>query len=839
MKTLTKICACAALIGISCTYAGAAAEPAHVMWGCHAGYFFTPEKLYQASLDMLFAALEANPHFKAVLELEPYTIKRMKEGEKFAFEKFGRENQTLRDDERLEKLRWFMKRGQIEIVGGAYTQPIMHTIGEESVIRQFTYGIRAVEDALGTPVKIYGYQEDGSCSQIPQVLNAAGFEGVVAHTWFGRGFSPDKQRWENCWWVGSDGSKIHSVSTYCLQMPSNHTISQTLPNNNDLAQMAKAGFKRPLFGTFRDFFTGYAPVADLPLLKEELITYGDANELKARFVTLDEHFKAVGKPVGPELDFFEGRKPSFCWGVTAGERELADRESENLLLQTERLLAIQGVDAKGSLDNAWDALLCAQHHDARLYVAATRAFGIFKQRTYGQMVKEACDESKGICKGLLREAGCLLPDTEGKVLVSGTGFAIVNTSGFERKQVVCLNAALPKGAAKQPAIYRASPGRRSAVPSEVNVLSRHDDGSAKDVEAVLLAQVPGMGFERCEIVEGEKTSLPPVKVLRGESPQIDNGLVRVIAAKEGVQIVGQGQMPFPVFLTGNFPGKGELKTVIRATGMKNDGPSAVLYGEGEIGGARFKAAFKVEPESPMARLRLQFDFGEKTDIGTKAGGWAEKLRLVIPLPFASPKYFTHAAFEVRSVDVDGYPILRYAMAEGAGGGIAVFTDRSATGVFRKEPSALEIVLAYGGKSATPYSGGKELPFPLGGQHELEFGFYPYSSDWQEAGVPKWSEVFSQPLLLAGAGAGHEQSQSLVALQPEDAALITAVTRRGDHLLIRLWRPYEGEANFRVRVRGAATLERTDLLDRRPKPQADAIRMRQHQFVTLRAQVSEQ
>jgi hypothetical protein len=375
------------------------------------------------------------------------------------------------------------------------------------------------------------------------------------------------------------------------------------------------------------------------------------------------------------------------------------------------------------------------------------------------------------------------------------------------------------------------------VASEINILSRHEDGSAKDIEAVLLARVPGMGFDRCEIAEGEKASLPPVKVLRGEAPQIDNGLVRVIAAKEGVQIAGQGQPPFPVFLAGNFPGKGELKMVIRAAEVKNDGPSAILCGEGEIGGARFKTAFRVEPESPMVRFRLQFDFGEKTEVGTKAPGTADqKLRLVIPLPFASPRFFSHAAFDVRSVDVDQYPILRYAIAEGASGGIVAFTDRSAAGVFRKEPTSLEIVLAYGGKSATPYSGGKELPFPLGGKHAFEFGFDPYIGDWQKAGVPKWSEVFSHPLVVTSAQAGSGSAQSLVTIQPEDAALITAVVRQKDQLILRLWRPYAGEADIQVCVRGAVTLERTDLLDRRPAPVDGAIRMRQHQLVTLRAQV---
>jgi hypothetical protein len=834
MRTLTKICACAALIGMMGSGAGAAAEPSHVMWGCHAGYFFTPEKLYQASLDMLFAALEANPDYKVVMELEPYTIERMKKGEMFAFEKFGRDasKSGLRDDARLETLRRFVKNGRIEMVCAAYTQPILHTMGEESVIRQFTYGIRSIEDCLGTPVKFYGYQENGACSQIPQILNAAGLAGVVGTTFFGSYFSPNQQRAENFWWVGNDGSKIHSIAAYSNQpMPSNHRV--TLPSKTLLTQMAKSGFKRPLFGTFRDFFTSYAPLPDLDMLKRGF-TYGDANELKVRFITVEEHFKSIPEPVEMIRDFYEAEKSGFPWGILAGESELGDRQNEDMLLQTERFLALTGVDAKGMLDDAWKAHLSGEHHDPRLM--PRHAFGIFGAHgTYAQMVKAAFDESKGLCQGLLREAGCLMRDQAGMIRVGGATFVLVNTSGFERREVVPLTAALPKGMVKQPTIYHASSQRRLPVLCEANVLSRHDDGSVKDMEAVLLAQVPGMGCEHCEIAEGDKSALPRVKVLEGESPQIDNGLVRVVAAKEGAQVVAQGQPSFPVLLAGNFPAKGELQTAIRATEVKNDGPAAVLCGGGEIGGVRFKATLKVEPESPMVRLKLQFDFGVNTDVGTVAvGGNDQKLRLVIPLSFASPRFFSHAAFEVRSVAGNGCPILRYVMAEGTGGGIAAFTDRSTMGVFRKDPSQLEIVLAFGGKN-TSLNAGKQT-FPLGGKHEFEFGLSPYGSDWQKAGIPRLSEVFAQPLLVAGAGVGNAKAQPLVALQPEDAALATAMTRRGNNLFIRLWRPYAGEADIKVSVRSSPKLERTDLLERRPEPQAEVVHMGQHQFLTLRAQV---
>jgi len=323
------------LIGISGFNAAAQTNPVHVFWGCHSSEFFTPLPFFQPAVDLLFASLEAHPDFKVVMELDPYTIKRMKEGEKFAFEKYKNEGKTLRDDARLEKLRHYVKRGQIEIIGGAYTQPIMGTLGDEAVIRQFTHGIRAVEEALGVPVKIYGYQEDGSCSQIPQILNAAGFEAVVANTVFGTAYYPPAMKaMENFWWLGPDGSEIHSTVSITAGMSSDHTITAVVPSKAQFEKMLKAGARQPLFGTFRDFFAPYAPQPDVAILKERTFPLAGGGEYRAQIVTLEEYFKAIGKPQGTEIDLFKGQVgPEYGYGILAGDAEHADRESENLLLQ--------------------------------------------------------------------------------------------------------------------------------------------------------------------------------------------------------------------------------------------------------------------------------------------------------------------------------------------------------------------------------------------------------------------------------------------------------------------------------------------------------------------------
>ena len=173
------------------------------------------------------------------------------------------------------------------------------------------------------------------------------------------------------------------------------------------------------------------------------------------------------------------------------------------------------------------------------------------------------------------------------------------------------------------------------------------------------------------------------------------------------------------------------------------------------------------------------------------------------------------------------------MAEGAGGGIAVFTDRSSGGFFRKAPAAMEIAIAYGGMSSSAYSGGRALRFPLGGKHEISFHFAPYQADWRKAGIPVLSDAISQPLLVTQESPAQDTAASLVTVQPEDAAMITAVARHKDKLTIRLWRPYDADADVTINVNGASKLERTDLLDRRPEPvSGNTIRMHRNQIVTL-------
>ncbi len=68
-----------------------------------------------------------------------------------------------------------IRRGQLGIVNGTYSQPHLHTLSLEGSVRQFAVGTRSILDNFGCQVRTYAMQEPGYTDQTPQILNAFGY----------------------------------------------------------------------------------------------------------------------------------------------------------------------------------------------------------------------------------------------------------------------------------------------------------------------------------------------------------------------------------------------------------------------------------------------------------------------------------------------------------------------------------------------------------------------------------------------------------------------------------------------------------------------------------------
>lgn len=858
---------------------------------------------------------------------------------------------SLKDTMRLEKLKEFIRKGQIEIVGGAYTQPIMYTIGDEAVVRQFLLGCRAVEEVLGIPVKIYAAQEPDMVGQLPQILRKFGFDAILYRTsWGAFGFVPPFDA-EVVNWIGPDGTSIVAIP----QPPPLRSDwgAPPTPNRNLVEECHLRGIDNPLFVAFGDFIASWvdssAPAflrsrfesgwanlcqrlpaenlrgkklelsawararrgnfhlyidahnargiakggiqtTDCPLddqwhflrvsfivpddavyifpqarvissdegdadidalhLKDEEgrellssgsfevdslppqwgigrsegveasgeIVKGDGKEgekfvrLRMRLppppyemevLTLKEYLEEIGPPKRDWIDAYKGFEHRFPFGLLAGRPQRADRVAEDALLQTERLLALAYAEQKKGfpkeltdrLDDAWRLLLIGHHHDA--WVCAPVIFGIWTKGfgTYADLTYATSYEARDICQSLI------------KPLISENWqrFNLLNLVGREREEILSIKISLPRGVVKNPCFQ--SGGKK--LPADIDVLSRHPDGSVNELKAQILARLPSMGYISVNIRDG---SSPPIEKkakarLEESRAVLENGFIRAVVSQEGVMVYspkGEALLSKPAYIAGHFPLGGQIGEIEKIK-VYNEGPFAIGEGEGKIGEVPFQLRLTLSPLSPLLRLSIDFNFRERSIIG--AGGespsmpgvpdWARddlKLRLVLPLNFKGPRFYSHGAFELREPYANFFPILRYAGAEGDGRGIAVYTDRATSGIFDGEDASLSLVLAYGGNFI--YAPAQFAP--LTGKENYELALYFYEGDRESAGVARYREEISQPIIaLPASGILKEEAFSLLGINPSDGVELSAFYPVRDGFILRLWRPYKGEKEVSI------------------------------------------
>jgi hypothetical protein len=873
---------------------------------------------------------------------------------------------SLKDEARLAKLRQWCETGRLEVVGGAYTQPILYTIGDESAARQFAYGVRAVKDALGLPVGAYAAQEPGMSGQVPQLARAVGIEEALYRTHWCIFGSPPPRDATVVWWAGPDGTRLPAVPAYVFTPLMGYGLPGS-PTPQYVAAAQAAGVAAPLFTSFADlvssaipdettsltsgrFASGWAnlcqavpvgdlagrrlllsgrlrarkpgghlyidahtpehvalggvqsgnapadgqwrrveigftvpagtvtmfpqarviaaegdmDVADLSLTvaddKRELLptplvqgnelgpgwgvgksegveakaTVGEdggrrfaclhaqAPAVSARVTTLRQYFAVAGEPKTMWADAYRGFEHRFPWGLLAGRPQRMDRLAEDVVVGTERLLAMAGKRPVAELDDAWRLVLMQEHHDG--WVCAPVLFGVWR----------GYDSYAAMCAASAKEAIDRCAQLTGSLTASATGreITVPNPCGHERSNVVDLEAELPAGTVHIPQIVDS---KGLPAPAAVSVTSTHPDGSAKTVVGRFIASAPSMGYARYEVTDRRAAAEAPLP-----GPELS-----LSAGREGLfEVTRAGSEPSPISgplrLAGHFPTGDEWDHA--ATQEAPATPGASLSTRGDIGGIPYECVAEASPTSPLVRFTLTLDFGDGADVGATEDSerlpkWAkadQKLRLVVPLPYAQPRFFAHEPFEVREATTERCHCIRYAIAQGETEGLAVFTDRATDVTCRRSPASLEITLGYGGGFI--YAPGEHAS--LTGREVYQLALLFYRGDWASARVPEVADDLAHPLLTVVGGKAEASSGPRLVVEPPGAAVVTAFWPTGKGVAARLWRPYPGEADVQVRVTGARGLFRADLAaepsERLSSNEAVSLRLSQGQIVTLTA-----
>jgi hypothetical protein len=264
-----------------------------------------------------------------------------------------------------DRLKQYLNAGKVELVGGAFAQPMATLFSGESNIRQIVVGREAIAKALGYQMKTFLEEEEFSHPQLPQMLVGAEYEyASIAQvdTW-GRAGVPymDLNVFR---WKGKDGTMIGTTPKNSLFMKGLAPDFPSLP-----ALKEREGSGKTLVIDWEEF--GWDSPEQPAYLVDSKKYQKLSREVPVEYLTLKEYMDRYGtgakKAIYLSMDRWTKLLP---WGIGGDQLRALDRRVEGLLLAAEEFDAIAhklGAETRrADLDQAWRHLLTSQSHDVAL-----------------------------------------------------------------------------------------------------------------------------------------------------------------------------------------------------------------------------------------------------------------------------------------------------------------------------------------------------------------------------------------------------------------------------------------------------------------------------------------
>ena len=470
-----------------------------------------------------------------------------------------------------ERLKQYLAAGKVELIGGAYAQPMGTTIGGESNIRQVVYGRETIRQALDYEVATFLEEEEFTHPQLPQILVGAGYKYASlaqCDTW-GRAGIPVIEL-NVLWWKGKDGTSIRST-------PKNSLFGwapdvKVLEGSPAFAKLKALG--KPLIFTWAEF--GWESPETPSYLSAPEGYKQLAEKSPVEFVTLKEYMDRYGaEPKETVYLDMDSWHKSLTWGIGGDQIRILDRKVEALLLAAERFDAVAssfGLSPKpGLLKQAWKDLLIAQSHDVGLCeysrwqgdrMAPLDRIEDLHNFTWGALGYNHLDAAQAQGQRVLEASlGHIAArigsaaDKQGSLAVT-----VFNPSGWPRTGLVATGRIYPIREKASGMVVRDKTGR--AVPSQM--LKREEDGQGNLVVAdvaFVAEQVPSVGYDTYYLELTREPAPPGRTDLRIDEPalELENECLKVkldaatgaiaslIDKRDGRQLLRPAGGAFPVF----------------------------------------------------------------------------------------------------------------------------------------------------------------------------------------------------------------------------------------------------------------------------------------------------
>lgn len=717
--------------------------------------------------------LQANPHWKINLEIEPETWDMVKVREPEAYTVF----QQLFADQ--------SGNGRIEYVNPAYGQSYLYTSSGESMIRQFGYGIQKVREHFpGAVFTTYSSEEPCFTSALPQVLSSFGFKYASLKNpntcWGGytRAFGGELVNWQ-----GPDGSRLLTVPRYSSEALLPNSTWQTTAWNNSkeyLQSAHAAGIANPVGMCLQD-----AGWRNGPWLKHN-----------AQYETWRNYIGSVANKINvPSWCLSqEDIQVSLVWGAQVLQRIAQQvRAAENKLIAAEKYAAITALFDHVSwpqqkLDTAWKSLLLAQHHDCWI---------VPYNDTWIDKVQHWTDNTIAVSDSILQKNNN-----------SVTYIRVLNTTALPREEWIDLAGHWKVTDSK---------GRQVAT-----------------AQGAIKASVPPMGFsvyKLQQITGGENYTQPETGRYQLETdlyrvaidPARGGVITSLVVKATGKELVDTKNNRGFNELRGYFYQEGARRSsmdtaaTIRIT--ENNKARVSVEINGFIAGHPFTQQVTLTNGQRRIDMKVKINWKGNPGIGaySQADNYSteayhkafyndsSKLQVLFPLHLSQQKLSKDAPFDVTDSrlentffsswdSIKNNVILHWADVTDGNTGLALFTDHTTSYVHGKD-YPLGLTLQYAGRALWGRN------YDIAGPTEVNYAIVPHNGNWETGAISNEEARWCEPLQVLPATSGKDFS--LLAL-PDDHWQVSTLLMDGKDLLIRLYNAGGSNGQQQLSFNGKAT-----------------------------------
>lgn len=765
------------------------AQTAWYIDGYHGGVWgHYPDWNTRFMVDML----NKHPDWKINIELEPETWDRAQIVDPAAYADL----KALFADQSLN--------GRIEYVNPAYAQSYMYNISGESMIRQFSYGIKKIMEHFPEAIfSSYSSEEPCFTSALPQVLTSFGFKYASLknpNTCFGgytRGHSGELVNW-----IGPDGTSIITSPRYAVEALAPKSTWQTIAWQNSATYIKAAyadGIKHPIGMTLQDAGWKGGP----------FIGKGDSNGIHSIYTTWRNYFANVAKN-DPQENWKvsqEDIQVSLVWGSQVTQ-QIAQRvrQAENKIISAEKLAAMAKIYGNNSypqtdFDAAWRTLLLSQHHDCWIV-----PYNGKPGDTWADKVKTWTAFTNNKSDSIINVAGKLIDNKN-----YSNHITVYNTLSVNRSETV---------------VYQL-PATSNAATTGVF------DSKGKQVITQVLgnnriafkATVPPMGYAiyQFKTIKSAAASSARITKLPTGNYQLETdlysilidpthgGIIKSIIAKTlaNREFVDKKNPRGFNELRGNFYNDGGFKSSTDQPAkveIIEAGPLCIKVSiNGLIDGNNFTQTLTLNQGQPRIDIKLNIDWKGNPGIGEdlKPGTYKwelthkpfyddrNKLLALFTLNLKHQKVYKNAPFDVTESKLSNTFFTRWdsiknnvihtwvdVTGDDDKYGMALFTDHT-TSYTHGENYPLGLDIQYSGMGLWGRN------YTIAGPTEINYALIPHAGKWDKAGIWTAATKWNEPLIVCAGGADLQQGRSLIKVS-DNHVEISSIQFDGNDMLVRFF-----------------------------------------------------